>query len=139
MFTLPDGTVLYNDNVSAINHTARPKGCEDAVTRVPMMMINAAAGSSTATAPVFVYDEYTKTMWTAGAGGQLYNYMNGKELTLKDYRQYWKDYNNNNNTVVCQEEEVESTTAAVNVVKKIATTAGVHREYTNCHSTVTDP
>ena len=83
MLALPEGTVLYNDFFT--NHITRPKGCEDAVTRVP----NAAAASS------FVYDEYTKSMWHVGAAGQLYNV--GRELTLKDYREHWSAYNNNHN------------------------------------------
>ena len=78
MLALPKDAVLYND--LSTNHIARPTGCDVTTVPAPIARKNVSAA--------FVYDEYTKTMWSVGAAGQLY-YINGKELTLKDYRAHW--------------------------------------------------
>ena len=123
MFTLAEGTVLYNDLTT--NHTACPKGCSvasvpiatpllsrDILLKEDIILYNDLTtnhathpkGFSVNSFPIaplcsvaasFVYDEYTKSMWSCGAGGMLY--LNGKELTLKAYRAYWAE------TTVCQE------------------------------------
>jgi hypothetical protein len=69
--------VFYNDLTT--NHYRRPTGCE--ITRVPPPT---ATGKNTDRA--FVYDAYTNSMWMVSRTGQLL--YNGKELTVKEYKEY---------------------------------------------------